>query len=461
MTAPGPMFTSEDRSQYEYSEVLSPFSDEDEIRTTEDEMRTAEDEMGTGEDATPKTAAELRAERRKMKRFRLTHNQTRFLMSEYARQAHPDAAQRERLSREIPGLSPRQVQVWFQNRRAKLKRLTADDQESVLKSRALPVGFDATQALHYGCDSPAPAGPGRPSSFFHPTQYAHDVRRPTIITGGLRSGSEAAGITSPVSLSSSFGDIHPTYGSVSASETFSPASPYSERSHFFTPPISHGSSPHMQGSSRPRAVSLVLPPHGSMAHIAEQVQNVDPRYGNPAHPRPIQHDLQQDFAFGEEAYIGTDLTQNIPHHPYQAMPYLSDEYPPGQRIAANSQAFYDPSYSVDSTTYPRRASESMVAQRQHIMPQRPLQSAPLAAPIEYPPLQHSSSYRFHNAGPSVNSPYNQIPGSAEPAGISQLDAPYQVDAASLLHQQNCLYQIQREEHDDYKLGQHGYEEWNT
>ncbi len=43
---------------------------EDEIRTTEDEMRAAEDEMGTAEDATPKTAAELRAERRKMKRFR-------------------------------------------------------------------------------------------------------------------------------------------------------------------------------------------------------------------------------------------------------------------------------------------------------------------------------------------------------------------------------------------------------
>ena len=49
---------------------------------------------------------------------RLTHNQTRFLMAEFTRQAHPDAGHRERLSREIPGLSPRQVQVWFQTRYA-------------------------------------------------------------------------------------------------------------------------------------------------------------------------------------------------------------------------------------------------------------------------------------------------------------------------------------------------------
>ncbi|KAL9025030.1 MAG: hypothetical protein Q9196_006074 [Gyalolechia fulgens] len=114
-----------------------------------------EDEDADGGEMNPQAAAERQAEQRKMKRFRLTHNQTRYLMSEYARQAHPGSAQRERLAREIPGLSPRQVQVWFQNRRAKLKRLSADDRESILKSRALPLDFDTTQALHYMHDTPS------------------------------------------------------------------------------------------------------------------------------------------------------------------------------------------------------------------------------------------------------------------------------------------------------------------
>jgi hypothetical protein len=70
------------------------------------------------EEGRPLSAAKIRARKRKMKRFRLSHQHTRYLMSEFARQAHPDAAHRERLAREIPGLSSRQVQVWFQNRYA-------------------------------------------------------------------------------------------------------------------------------------------------------------------------------------------------------------------------------------------------------------------------------------------------------------------------------------------------------
>lgn len=95
----------------------------DDIKVEGDEIITDErdddgEDLSKDDEKPPMTAAEIRAQKRKMKRFRLTHNQTRFLMSEFARQAHPDAAHRERLAREIPGLSPRQVQVWFQNRYA-------------------------------------------------------------------------------------------------------------------------------------------------------------------------------------------------------------------------------------------------------------------------------------------------------------------------------------------------------
>ncbi|KAF2672758.1 homeobox-domain-containing protein [Microthyrium microscopicum] len=132
------------------SEPTSPLSNMTPTSPRDDDDLNGLNISLDGEDGEkkPMTAAEIRAQKRKMKRFRLTHNQTRFLMSEFARQAHPDAAHRERLAREIPGLTPRQVQVWFQNRRAKLKRLTSEDRDRMMRSRALPDDFDMHQALH-------------------------------------------------------------------------------------------------------------------------------------------------------------------------------------------------------------------------------------------------------------------------------------------------------------------------
>ncbi|KAL9041457.1 MAG: hypothetical protein Q9214_004104, partial [Letrouitia sp. 1 TL-2023] len=170
----------------------------------------SEDDENNGNRVATMSVAQRRAERRKMKRFRLTHSQTRFLMSEFARQAHPDAAQRERLSREIPGLSSRQVQVWFQNRRAKLKRLTTDDQERMLKSRALPEGFDTTQALH----SPYEGYLSSTETLANPSLYASLNRGsesiPISTEGSLNQVSQDEGMISPVSMASSFGDYYTT-----------------------------------------------------------------------------------------------------------------------------------------------------------------------------------------------------------------------------------------------------------
>ncbi|KOS19106.1 Homeobox-leucine zipper protein HDG11 [Escovopsis weberi] len=157
---------------------------------------------GEAEASQPLTTAERVAARRKMKRFRLTHQQTRFLSSEFAKQPHPDAAHRERLSREIPGLSPRQVQVWFQNRRAKIKRHNAEDRERMIKMRAVPDDFDNVQALHspYG----AMNMPMAPSVDFTSPSYANSMMRPLMVDVRRQDGNDQI---SPTGISPSYSHI--------------------------------------------------------------------------------------------------------------------------------------------------------------------------------------------------------------------------------------------------------------
>jgi len=168
-------------------------------------------------------------------------------MSEFARQAHPDAAHRERLSREIPGLSPRQVQVWFQNRRAKLKRLSTDDRHRMMSSRALPDNFDMTQALHspFGAPTsnlgtPMPS----PSAFSHFGNEGNAIRPLTLDT--LRRVPDYehfnAQYSSPTGMNAGVG----AYGFTppqSATETISPSSAVSEISPFGMHPRNPQESP--------------------------------------------------------------------------------------------------------------------------------------------------------------------------------------------------------------------------
>ncbi|XDG02200.1 hypothetical protein ABKA04_001815 [Annulohypoxylon sp. FPYF3050] len=204
--------------------------EESAIGKDDDDEVLDDDEMveGEGETSTqPQTAAERTAARRKMKRFRLTHQQTRFLMSEFAKQPHPDAAHRERLSREIPGLSPRQVQVWFQNRRAKIKRLTADDRDRMIKMRAVPDDFDNVQALHspygavHGLGGVGP-GPITPPVDFGTSSYTDHIMRPLMVDT-MRRG-ENDDHMSPSGLTPAFGGINFTPQGSMNSDILSPLS---------------------------------------------------------------------------------------------------------------------------------------------------------------------------------------------------------------------------------------------
>ncbi|KAF3480773.1 uncharacterized protein GIQ15_06120 [Arthroderma uncinatum] len=225
------------------------------------------DEIHDVDDDT-KMAGEEKIDRKKMKRFRLTHNQTRYLMSEFTRQAHPDAAHRERLSREIPGLSPRQVQVWFQNRRAKLKRLSLDDRERVLKSRALPDDFDMAQSLqpsyaaeHHGYTTPLVS----PGTFFPPEE--NDPYSTARV--GTPSGDDYS--TSPLSTASVYGSYfgrgNSTFGHGRGPDSISSMSTSSDSLGSFAHMPSANASVHRQSNFMPGSFSE----HGSMRPSISQL----------------------------------------------------------------------------------------------------------------------------------------------------------------------------------------------
>ncbi|KAI9871766.1 MAG: hypothetical protein M1830_002479 [Pleopsidium flavum] len=219
-------------------------AEQDEQAEGEEEMAPSRAEFeGISDGASTKTAWEGRVDKRKTNRFRLTHSQTRYLMSEFARQAHPDVAQRERLSREIPGLSPRQVQVWFQNRRAKLKRLTSDDRDRTTRSRALPDDFDMTNAFHPFSNGSQSSGSPTGTSVIHSSTFTDNESNGRSMFDALSLQSEDDNVISPVSIGSTFNNFFTPPGSCSASDGLSPLSTTSDSPHFNAFPISEVTSP--------------------------------------------------------------------------------------------------------------------------------------------------------------------------------------------------------------------------
>lgn len=322
----------------------------------------------------PMTAAEIRNQKRKMKRFRLTHNQTRFLMSEFARQAHPDAAHRERLAREIPGLSPRQVQVWFQNRRAKLKRLTSDDRERMMRSRALPDDFDMTQALH----SPFGATHNVAGSMSAPTSYTPAFPEGNMIRplnlDALRRLPDSPHSSSPSSFAPSFPGAFFTPPQ-SVTDTMSPLSPAGDspfttysptldgsprRNPFATSPTaftSHPSIPRLQMHDRPGSVTSSPLLGGSsdssnMMPYGLGLSYIDPSMQPFTAPSPTQNRMRSySNNMPRRMELNTSCANNSPYGTIA---------PP--RTAPTPQSATFPPYSAS----PLQASYSMLSAPHHV-----------------------------------------------------------------------------------------------
>ncbi|KAL8791083.1 MAG: hypothetical protein Q9213_000290 [Squamulea squamosa] len=406
-------------------------------------VSTGEDDGQSSGDVPSQTAAERLAEKRKMKRFRLTHSQTRFLMSEFARQAHPDTAQRERLSRQIPGLSPRQVQVWFQNRRAKLKRLTIDDQESIMKSRALPAGFDTAQALNYTHDVPSHSDLGGPSSFFHTSHPDYEMRKPNTTGRSSRAGDNGGNI-SPTSVLSSFVDT-----AFSMSDTFSPISLSSETPHFFTPATSQCTSPSASSSftrsssfpnihqtpwcryGSPPQQTQVRSRTGSLAtpvsHTAQPLeQNVhDP--GMLSHAGHFQSYLQQNLTNPDSITSRSGLNYNTFHPPQTITEghVTLDTTWPGFTSNVAGCSPIDTSCLIDVDWHRIHESLGVPSRTQHAQPVRQVQSAPLAAPPDFHPSVSTAPYQPSEAQLLSTLEYSGVPPTDQLWIPAQLNLPHQ------------------------------------
>ncbi|KAJ5096194.1 hypothetical protein NUU61_005550 [Penicillium alfredii] len=344
-------------------------------------------------------------DKKKMKRFRLTHNQTRFLMSEFTRQAHPDAAHRQRLSREIPGLTPRQVQVWFQNRRAKLKRLTTNDRERMIKSRALPDDFDTTKVLRTPFEGKSIGETGGVS----PQEYAApnvDFAAPRALrTDGFPRQSEDEYLASPLSSTSTTGTYMSSHGqgrsdnAPTSSMIFSrPAASASmsdlQRTMRNDYPITRSSSV-SDTSAQPLSFHHGLSMHnrftGAQANQANMSYFRRPvDYAVPRHPGIIQpYDQRQSF---EDSVSQTDT---------QGTPVAYDM----NHLGSQSQA-YPPTLSMSTPKdYTSLGMDSQVPA--HARPVPTLSSLPVPAPHEY------RQFPYDNTSGSMGTaiPYTHAPAS--------------------------------------------------
>ncbi|PKS10717.1 hypothetical protein jhhlp_002474 [Lomentospora prolificans] len=365
--------------------------DEDDI-VDDDDMGVAD-----GADGQPQTAAERTAQRRKMKRFRLTHQQTRFLMSEFAKQPHPDAAHRERLSREIPGLSPRQVQVWFQNRRAKIKRLTADDRDRMMKMRAVPDDFDNVGALHspYGAVHGLGTPISSPVDFTTPSYTEHMMRGPLMVDVRRAEGEDHM---SPTGLSPAFGNIgfNPS-GNMSNPDILSPLSPTTNDRYGY--PLSAG----------PRTSN----PYGRHNSLDTSMQMQNRQGIRPLQPLQLRETMSRSRSDNLQSPLRSSMSwkgDSIDYSSYQNQhnsPQIGSQnrsvYPQDQMGATSSSMGYDSTYSTSTVQSPTAMSYPNV-QPSSLQPNPQNRNSRLRAASATLPLGLDLRNQYRPVGSALQSP---------------------------------------------------------
>ncbi|KAI5282095.1 hypothetical protein KEM54_002985, partial [Ascosphaera aggregata] len=96
----------------------------------------------------------LTQQQKNHRRQRATQDQLVTLEMEFNKNPTPTAAVRERIAEEI-NMTERSVQIWFQNRRAKIKMIAKKGIESGEDCDAIPESMRQYLALHFDCTTPS------------------------------------------------------------------------------------------------------------------------------------------------------------------------------------------------------------------------------------------------------------------------------------------------------------------
>ena len=250
-------------------------------------------------------------------------------------------------------------------RRAKLKRLTTDDQERMMRSRALPEDFDFAQTLQPNLRDARSPYETMPSLHNLSLTDGGMQQRPALDQGSQRRN------VAPTAMSSVYTNFSPSAGSATGSANLSPVSSIHEGSQYSGSQYSENLSPlststHL-ASSFSRSNSLSAPSHGHRRQVEQSRQ----RGATYVQPSPV---LAENTA-GYRVYE----PQSGPHASF------SPQIPP-QR----------------ATTFPQRLEP-------------PQMVSPLERPNATPYRQQQATYQQSATGPGYYGP-SYAAQNVEPGG---------------------------------------------
>ncbi|KAL9584418.1 MAG: hypothetical protein Q9212_002136 [Teloschistes hypoglaucus] len=369
-------------------------------------LESGDEESFSHEEAGSKTAAEIRAEKRKMKRFSDT-------------------------------------------RRAKLKRLTVDDQASMLKSRALPDGFDPAQTLYNPYDRPSHAHPADFPMLYPSSSFGPDIRRP-LTTGGLVSLNGDTDTISPTSGASSYGEGYQTPRSFSMSANLSPASPSSNSPQVFTTSTSqHTNSPAINSSIRSKSFPTLYSTPFQSLEFAAQESLLRSRAASSAHPTPASYlqglaENDSTLPYRRESahshmhqhlytranilhYPPADTPQDAPAVTMSPDPTIEYEAWPQTSSELSRSFSIDLSYSADINNQPCYRSTKELGGGQDSKPIGLIHSAPLAMPPEFQTPQWAQPHQTSEFQLPIRHAYNANMQAISPWPPDQTVDPYRLE----------------------------------